>query len=148
MRFYFAYGSNMIAADMHRRCPSACFEGLAALPHHRFCITRSGYASLRWERGATAHGVLWSISPRDEQRLDAYEEVAEDLYNRDHRGVETAEGRHVVALVYFARDHRPGRPRRGYVEAIVDAAREQGLPAAALADIAAWLPASVPGADR
>jgi len=144
MRPYFAYGSNMIVEDMRRRCPSACFLGVARLRGYRFRIARSGYASLAREPGAMAYGTLWSISAADEQRLDAYEEVATGLYRRTHLAVETfgaesGSSRRVGALVYLARDPGSGRPRGDYLERILAAARRHRLPGAALTDIERFL---------
>jgi gamma-glutamylcyclotransferase len=145
MRPYFAYGSNMIVADMRRRCPTARFQGVARLRDHGFRIVRSGYASLAREPGAVAYGILWSISAADEQRLDTYEEVAAGLYRRAYLAVETIEkdggvGDPVTVLVYLARDAGLGRPRRFYLEPILAAMQAQEFPGEALADIARWLP--------
>jgi gamma-glutamylcyclotransferase len=146
MRPYLAYGSNMIVADMRRRCPTARVQGVARLRDHRFRIVRSGYASLARESGAIAYGILWSISAADEQRLDTYEEVAAGLYRRAHLAVDTIGkdgkvGNPVTALVYLARDAGLGRPRRFYLEPILAAMQAHGLPGEALANIARWLPA-------
>jgi hypothetical protein len=144
MRPYFAYGSNMIVEDMRRRCPTARFQGTARLHDHRFRIVRAGYASLGRAPGATAYGILWSISAADEQRLDTYEEVSAGLYRRAYLSVEAIDtggaGKPVTALVYLARDASLGRPRRFYLQPILAAMRAHGLPGEALADIARWLP--------
>jgi hypothetical protein len=138
MRSYFAYGSNMIVAAMRERCPGARFLDVARLSNHRFRIVRSGYASLVWEQGAEAYGILWAVGPRDERALDDYEEIAAGLYRRSFLRVERIDdGKWETALVYLAVDKNPGRPRRGYIVPILDAAHAHGLPAEALADIAA-----------
>ena len=140
MRAYFAYGSNMIVERMRRHCPTARFGGIARLKDHRFRVVRSGYASLAREAGATAYGILWEISAPDEQRLDAYEEVASGLYRRAFLPVETlAAAERRVALVYLACDQCLGRPRTGYLEPILSAAEAHGLPEEALAEIGRWL---------
>ncbi len=139
MRAYFAYGSNMIVAGMRQRCPGARMLGTARLRDYRFRIVRSGYASIVPERGATVYGVLWSVTARDEQALDIYEEIAAGLYRRAFFPVETdGGGRHRVALVYLAHDAAPGRPRPGYLPPILAAAAAHGFPTAALADLARW----------
>lgn len=38
-RFYFAYGSNLDAAQMERRCPGSQYRGKAFLPKHRMAFT-------------------------------------------------------------------------------------------------------------
>src|SRR5258707_8084071 len=62
---HFAYGSNMSAALMRRRCPGARLEGRACLPGYRFVIMRSGYASVVPAPGSIVHGLLWRGAPRE-----------------------------------------------------------------------------------
>jgi AIG2-like family len=145
MRAYFAYGSNMIVDAMSKRCPEARLGGIAFLRHYRFRIVRSGYASIIPEQGAQVYGILWSVSARDERRLDAYEEVTSGLYRRAHLAVErlasdSDASERIAALVYLANDSATGRPRRGYLAPIMAAARAHRLPEAALADIERCLP--------
>lgn len=141
MRPYFAYGSNIVADVVKRRCPTARFLGLARLPHYRFRIVRSGYASVVPERDAVVYGVLWSVTPADERRLDAYEEIATGLYRRAYLGVEpvVAPDRRVSALVYLAADASLGRPRPDYLAPILAAAQSHGFPPSACAEIARWI---------
>ncbi len=123
-RRYFAYGSNMVRSQMARRCPAAREIGRATLPGWRFAIGRQGYATLVPDRAATAAGLLWSVTPRCEQALDDYEAVSSGLYRKQILEIGGA-----PTLVYLAADAAPGRPRAGYVEAIIAAARELGFPA-------------------
>jgi hypothetical protein len=44
------------------------------------------------------------------------------------------------ALLYVARSQSAGQPRPGYLEGIVTAAQEAGLPADYVREIAAWSP--------
>src|SRR5260370_10103224 len=103
---HFAYGSNMSAALMRRRCPGARLEGRACLPGYRFVITRSGYASVVPAPGSIVHGLLWRVAPRDVAALNVYENLAGGLY----RPVSRAGGSHPrrrPALVYIGCDGRP-----------------------------------------
>src|SRR5260370_33763751 len=77
---HFAYGSNMSAALMRRRCPGARLEGRACLPGYRFVITRSGYASVVPAPGSIVHGLLWRVAPRDVAALNVSENLAGGLY--------------------------------------------------------------------
>lgn len=136
MRLCFAYGSNMIMADMLARCPDARVQGKTVLPDYRFFIARSGYASLKPEPGSHVHGVLWEISADDEARLDLYESVESGLYEKqelDFPGFGPA-------LVYLTRDLAPGRPRAGYMEGILKAALSLSLPAPYIMTLRRWLP--------
>lgn len=124
---HFAYGSNMSREPMRQRCPDAVNVGTAILRRHRFVIMANGYASVVAAPSQDVHGVIWRITPRDLAALDAYENVAGGLYRRAMLPV-VQNGRSVSALVYLGAELREGAPRRGYMELVVQAARENGLP--------------------
>jgi hypothetical protein len=65
--------------------------------------------------------------------------MANGLYAKAMQPVITATGAR-RALIYLAADPRPGQARAGYVEGILAAAREIGLPADYLRDLAALIP--------
>jgi hypothetical protein len=71
--------------------------------------------------------VLWRITPRDRVTLDAWENVDGGLYRAEILPVRRKRCR-APALVYFARPGRQGRPKPGYMELVVNAAREWDLP--------------------
>jgi hypothetical protein len=142
---HFAYGSNMHRAVMRRHAPSAKPVGVAELADHRFLITADGYASAEPMRGKTVHGVLWRITPRDRVTLDSWENIAGKMYRAEIRPVRHA-GRLHQALVYFARPSREGRPKAGYMELVVVAARQWKFPDAYIASLRHWLPAQSLGA--
>lgn len=124
---HFAYGANMSRAVMRKYAPGAQALGVAELAGYRFVITADGYASVEPARRATVHGVLWQITPRDRVMLDAWENVSLGLYRATALTVRHA-NRLTPALVYFARPAGQGRPRPGYIELVVDAARQWDLP--------------------
>ncbi len=120
---YFAYGGNIIAADMAERCPDAREIGVASLPGWRFAITRQGYATILPEPAASVMGVLWWITSRCQQVLDEFEDVSGGLYRHATLAIEG-----VPALLYLAVDTTAGKPRAGYLEAIIAAAEARGFP--------------------
>jgi gamma-glutamylcyclotransferase (GGCT)/AIG2-like uncharacterized protein YtfP len=124
---HFAYGSNMDRALMRANCPLAKPLGTAVLRDHRFIIAACGYASVEPCTGASVHGVLWRLTPRDVEALDGYESVATGLYDRDMLTVQGRTGR-TTALVYVACARGRGRPKPGYLELVVAAARDWQLP--------------------
>ncbi len=136
---HFAYGSNMHRAIMRRHAPSAAPIGVAALADHRFIITADGYASVEHALGEIVHGVLWRITPRDRVTLDGWENVAGKLYRAETMPVRQV-GCLRQALVYIARPRREGRPKAGYMELVVAAARQWQFPAAYIAGLEEWLP--------
>jgi cation transport regulator ChaC len=127
MTLHFAYGSNMSRPLMRARCPGAGAIGLACLSGHRFTITPDGYASVVPAAGGVVHGVLWRLTPRDLAALNAYESLDRGLYVRRQLPVRHA-GRRLRALVYVATRDGAGRPRPGYQEIVLAAARDWGLP--------------------
>jgi len=136
---HFAYGSNMSRVPMRQRCPGAKDEGVALLRHHRFVIMTSGYASVVAAPGESVHGVLWRITPRDLAALNTYENVSGGLYRQAmlpvFQGAKT-----MKALIYLGNDTGEGRPRPGYIELVVDAAREWNLPPDYIESLARWSP--------
>jgi gamma-glutamylcyclotransferase (GGCT)/AIG2-like uncharacterized protein YtfP len=137
---HFAYGSNMSRSLMQRRCPMAAALGTAELPGWRFIVNRDGYATVVPCPGATVHGVLWRLTPRDLAALNAYEAVDSGLYRRARLAV-TRAGRRHAALVYIGRNRTPERPKPGYMEMVVAAAREWDLPGAYISALEDWVPA-------
>jgi AIG2-like family len=142
---HFAYGSNMHRAVMRRHAPNAEPIGVASLADYRFIITADGYASVEPARTHTVHGVLWRLTPRDRVSLDTWENIAGGLYSATILPV-LGEGRRVRVLVYLARPRGPGRPRAGYMELVLEAARTWNLPADYTASLQRWLPAQPLGA--
>jgi cation transport regulator ChaC len=139
MTLHFAYGSNMDRAGMARRCRNATFLGRAILGDHRFLITTDGYASVQRAPGEEVHGVLWRLTPRDLAALNVYEGLDSGLYSRAMMPVRSDE-RLVSALVYIGHSRSPGKPKPGYMEAVVDAARAVNLPFAYLQQLLRWSP--------
>ena len=127
MPLYFAYGSNMDRAAMAARCPRSSPLDVARLPAFRFVIGIQGWASVMPDRGHEVWGVLWHLAIDDVPALDRYENVAAGLYRKGRCAVWTEAGRR-SALVYRMPKSALGRPRPGYMEAVIAAARENGLP--------------------
>jgi hypothetical protein len=139
---HFAYGSNMHRAIMRRHAPQAELLGTAVLKNYRFVITADGYASVEPKRAATVHGVLWRITLRDRVTLDLWESVARGLYRAEFLPVRQSRGPKpalVQALVYVARQRPEGRPKAGYMELVIDAARQWQFPPGYIASLQHWL---------
>jgi AIG2-like family len=136
---HFAYGSNMHRGVMRKHAPAAVPLGMAQLAGYRFVITSDGYASVQPARTRTVHGVLWRLTPRDRVALDLWENIAAGQYRAEILSVLDG-GRRRLALVYVARQRPLGRPKAGYMEIVVDAARALKLPDDYIASLEEWLP--------
>lgn len=141
MPLYFAYGSNMDEAAMRKRCPKAKALGRARLMRHRFILMGNGYASVHRDPVAAVHGVLFDLALSDVPPLDRYEEVARGLYTKEMQPVLRDGGAPCQALIYFGTDPTTdGLPPKGYMEAIVAAARVAALPAPHIAMLEGLVP--------
>ncbi len=75
----------------------------------------------------TVHGVVWDLALSDVPALDRYESLGTGLYSKINQPV-VMEGGARRALVYVGRSARPGKPKPGYLEGVLAAARAWGLP--------------------
>ena len=142
MPLCFAYGSNMDRAAMLARCPASRALGPARLAGHRLAIMRDGWLTVTRDPRREVKGLLWELALADVPELDRYEDVASGLYTKVMRSVLTPAGPRRV-LIYLGRDAGPGTPRPGYLEGVLAAARELGLPPAYLREIEALGPAGM-----
>ncbi len=140
-----AYGSNMDRSVMRNYAPAASPLGVAVLADHRFIISADGYASVQAACAHGVYGVLWRLTARDRVTLDAWENLAAGLYCAKYLPVRWPPGRR-PALVYVARSRGLGRPKPGYMELVLAAARVWNLPADYIASLEFWLPAPARGA--
>ena len=133
-RRYFAYGANIVAADMASRCPAAREIGAVVLPEWRFRLARSGYATIVPAPRTRVVGVLWSLTSECERILDEFEEIGGGLFRRDSIVVAGE-----PALVYLATETAPARALTGYLEAVIAAAEARGFPADYVSELRGWL---------
>lgn len=127
-RPYFAYGSNLNATQMARRCPQAVPVGRARLVGWQLVMNRYGLATVVPVDGSTVWGGLWLVTPNCERALDAYESVDSGLYVRRTHSVVRDDLSSTDALIYLATESSPGRASAGYLAGIASGARNFGLP--------------------
>ena len=126
MRRYFAYGSNMWNVQMQRRCPQSRKVGNACLKGYRWIIAARGYASVVPSPNDEVQGVLFEISPSDEDALDGFEGVGIGSYRKADLPV-VFEGREVMALVYIDSSETEGPPVEEYIGRINAGVRDAQL---------------------
>lgn len=132
---YFAFGSNMSARQMGSRCPGAVALGPARLDGFRLAFDLPSRYWGGWvadvvpAEGVAVWGVLWRLSPEHWRMLDDYEDVEEGRYRRDTVEVTGPGGSRVRAQLYrVVRPQGEGRPSERYLRALLEGAREHGLP--------------------
>ena len=133
---YFAFGSNIGAEQMTRRCPSATCAGRAVLLDHKLVFAGSsstwggnGVANATPEKGSAVLGRMWLISRKDLYTLDGYEghPVA---YKRVKMSIVTdIDGTSEMAWVYVKQRNAQIRPpSNAYVWRIADGLADAGYP--------------------
>ena len=134
---YFAYGSNMDAQQMQRRCPTTRRLGTAVLSRHRFQIDGRGVATVTACAGLSVHGVVWDITDADEASLDRYEGVP-NFYVKQCCMVRFDD---TVAstLIYCSTNYSTGSPRSGYLQKIITAAEDNDLPSDYVMELKSWM---------
>ena len=141
MPLYFAYGSNMDRNAMLRRCPASKPVGTGRLMRHRFIVFDEGYASVTRDPQRAVWGMVWDLALADVPALDRYESLSTGLYTKVIQPVVTGQGPR-RAIVYVGRSARPGAPKPGYMEGVIEAASHAGLPEDYIRSLGAWLPQS------
>jgi hypothetical protein len=82
---------------------------------------------------------MWRLTPRDRVTLDRWENIASGLYHATTLPVHR-DGRHRPALIYIARQRPLGRPKPGYMEIVIEAARAWKFPDDYVTTLERWLP--------
>ncbi len=131
MKKYFAYGSNMDAEQMARRCPQSIFQKKVTLLRYEFFINNRGFASIRKKKDSQVWGIIYTITDSDEASLDRYEGYPE-IYGK----LDLPE---LKALCYVDSTKDNGLPRDGYLEKIIQASKLHGFPKEYIAELRRWL---------
>lgn len=130
--YYFAFGSNMFSEQMKERCPSAEKVGVGVLLDHRLVFNRrgtyrsGGVASVEGAHGERVYGVIYTLDPMDLRELDKREDPA--AYRRIRELVRTLDGQEALCHLYKALPQGNFRPDADYLDQLLTAAQENGLP--------------------
>ncbi len=142
--FYFAYGSNMLAARLRRRCPSARPIGVArvegfAIAFDKRGMDGSGKATLYPAPQGIVHGVVFEIDAPERENLDLAE--GPGYARHDDFSVSLCEsGATLLVSTYIARPdarHDGLSPFDWYRGLILAGAVENALPEAEIGRFAA-----------
>jgi len=119
---YFAYGSNMNKDQMNARCPRSKALAIAKLSEHRFLINSRGVATVIPCSEHFVYGIIWLLSHGDEDTLDYYEGIKDEIYYKKIISVQVANDQ-ISTLTYIANDAVQGIPRAGYLEKVIAGAQ-------------------------
>jgi gamma-glutamylcyclotransferase (GGCT)/AIG2-like uncharacterized protein YtfP len=139
---YFAYGSNMSRTQMKTRVPNAIFIGIGTIDGYTLTFNRKGsyrpggVASIVAAKGERVYGVVWEISSDELRRLDIEEDPA--AYARHPMAVALETDIAYMCHVYVAYPQGDVAPDPHYLELIISAAREVGLPADYVEKLCRW----------
>ncbi|KZP01600.1 hypothetical protein CALVIDRAFT_532377 [Calocera viscosa TUFC12733] len=144
-RYYFAYGSNLWHRQMHARCPSSLPLGLGVLKGFKWLISARGFANIVMSAPDEVWGLVWLLSPTDEQVLDRYEGVSQRSYDKYDLAVTLLSGEEKLCLVYVDPVQAAGRPWAEYVDRMNAGLKDSPLPEAYVRDvIRPFIPAPPP----
>lgn len=128
---YFGYGSNLWLDQMKRRCPSSKYIGIATLRDWKWIINNRHVANIIPSPGDIVYGMIYSLTPKDEEALDGFESVPY-AYVKNIFEVEMADGEKVDSLVYVdVKRLDEDTPRAEYVGRMnyaISDALEKGIP--------------------
>jgi len=133
---YFAYGRNMPAVTMRSSCPGHRFLGRAELQDHRLAFRRrsvrtgTGVADIVSAPGQSVWGALYEIDDADLAALDQKEGNGQAYERRTIRVLTEGEPRDALAYAVIVPDAPHVKPSPEYLGALIEGARERGLPAA------------------
>ena len=122
-RYYIAYGSNLNAGQMRRRCPSARIIGTSVIPDYELLFkgSKTG-ASLTVEKkkGGSVPVAVWETTAADEEALDRYEGCSVFYYKTEMtlpvKGIRTGKIRERKGYIYIMHEERNlGIPSNSYI---------------------------------
>lgn len=130
---YIAYGSNLLASQMLRRCPHARLVGTGFITGMRFefsgRLLDAKATLVHAPRGIPTTKIpiaVWEITPEDEQTLDRYE-GAPFVYHKEKMRVTMLGGKRVTGLIYLMNGRSRGIPSQAYLGRIAQGYRELGF---------------------
>ncbi|MGI9295941.1 MAG: gamma-glutamylcyclotransferase family protein [Pseudomonadales bacterium] len=140
---YFSYGSNMSSKRIRQRVPSAEFIAVSTLSMHELRFHKSSKdgsakcdAFETRDQNSIVIGVVFEVSEPEKLELDRVEGLGFG-YDEKIVVVTSTNGESMKASTYYATDIEPSRkPYHWYKEHVVRGAKENGLPAHYVENIA------------
>ena len=119
---YVAYGSNLNVMQMGQRCPDAEVYGVGRIEGYRLVFKALGeyaYATIEPCKDEYVPVAVWSISVRDEFRLDRYEGYPTH-YTKQTIEVILSDGSIIEGMVYIMNTNAVSKvPTRSYFDCVL-----------------------------
>ncbi|MCD6327862.1 gamma-glutamylcyclotransferase [bacterium] len=118
---------------MRSRCSSAVTITTASLLNHKLAFTRfapsrgGGVADIPPSEGDRVEGVIYEIGDDDAFRLDEFEGVAEECYERKQLRLTLPAGEIIEAFAYKAIEQGEFAPSTAYIGHLISGAKYHGL---------------------
>jgi gamma-glutamylcyclotransferase (GGCT)/AIG2-like uncharacterized protein YtfP len=133
--YHFGYGSNLSIKCVHEELiPGAKFVMKGFLPNFEVSWPfwseeeQGGYSGIMEAPGELVHGALYEVTEQELITTDNMENVYKDLYQRMTYLVLGEDGKWYEAELYRVIDPKgPFPPARGYVDIMLEGARDLGL---------------------
>ena len=135
-QWYFAYGSNLLVAQMESRTGRIRQAIRSRLKGYCFAFNNRDengeiYANIVPDPAAEVWGVAYLCDTDALRKMDEFEGVGDGCYQRIPVSVENDFGEQIEAFAYIAgKDFvgEPGKPTGEYLGRIISGARHHGLP--------------------
>jgi gamma-glutamylcyclotransferase (GGCT)/AIG2-like uncharacterized protein YtfP len=128
---YFAYGANTNRRGMEGRCPAAAFHRTCRLDGYRLVFR--GVADIEPAAREAVQGVVWRVTPKCIDSLDAFEGYPV-LYGRQLCDI----GEEEQAFFYQMNEAGYGLPSTGYYGTLRQGYTDFGLPESELRAAYDW----------
>lgn len=117
--YYFAYGSNLNTTRLIKRIGDT-FEnvGFSKLNDYKFFINENGVANIKKSIGDFVEGNIYKISLDDKHKLDGYEGVNKNIYNRCNINC-TYNNKTIKCFAYISHNVTLGKPSKTYFNHII-----------------------------
>ena len=125
---YFAYGSNLNHKQMAYRCKGSSFikkftlKGFNLCFSHKTTKSKYGHANVVKNKNLSVPGAVWRISKYDEKKLDSYEGVDYNYYQKEYFKIN---GKKV--LIYIQKIYFKKKPNSTYLHTIIQGYKDCGL---------------------
>jgi gamma-glutamylcyclotransferase len=124
---YFAYGSNLLIAQMNERCPNNIIKCKGILNDYKWIINKRGVANIIPSKEDFVEGLIYEITDADEYNLGLKEGVFKKSYNKTNLNIIGPNNETIDCLVYIDPIQETGFPKGGYEDRLIRGKRDAGL---------------------